>query len=106
MMSNSVKMKLAAGLFVPAVALAGTAFAQSDKATTGTPSATTGAPAAGAGMADKEALFKRLDTNNDGMLSAAEAQKDTKVHGAWKQLDASNKGSISKADFLAGYDKK
>jgi hypothetical protein len=40
------------------------------------------------------------------MLSAAEAQKDTKVHGAWKQLDASNKGSISKADFLAGYDKK
>jgi hypothetical protein len=104
MMSNSVKMKLAAGLFVPAVALAGAAFAQSDKATTGTPSATTGAPASG--MVDKEALFKRLDTNNDGMLSAAEAQKDSKVGAAWKDLDAGNKGSISKADFLAGYDKK
>ena len=106
MMSNSVKIKLAAGLFVPAVALAGVAFAQSDKATTGQPAATTGTPPAAAGMVDKEALFKRLDTNNDGVLSAAEAQKDTKVAEKWKQLDASNKGSISKDDFLAGYDKK
>jgi hypothetical protein len=105
MMRNSVKMKLAAGLFVPAVALAGAAFAQSDKAATGS-SATT--PATTTGMADKEALFKRLDTNNDGMLSAAEAQKDSKVAGAWKELDAANKGSISRADFVSShaFDKK
>lgn len=108
-MNPTLKMKLAAGLFVPAIALAGSAFAQ-DKAPSATgattPPATAGAPAGG--MADKEALFKRLDTNNDGMLSAAEAQKDEKVSGIWKQLDAANKGSISKADFLASpaHDKK
>ena len=113
-MNASLKMKLAAGLFVPAVALAGAAFAQSDKPASGataTPptsgATTTAAPAEGA-MADKEALFKRLDTNNDGMLSAAEAEKDAKVKGIWKQLDAGNKGSISRADFLASpaHDKK
>ena len=111
-MNATLKMKLAAGLFVPAIALAGSAFAQ-DKAptTTGatTPPATTGA-AAGSSMtmADKEALFARLDTNNDGMLSAAEAQKDSKLAGKWKELDAANKGSISKADFLSSpvHDKK
>ena len=110
-MNSTLKMKLAAGLFVPAMAIAGSAFAQSDKApsatgATTTPPATTGAPAGD--MADKEALFKRLDTNNDGVLSAAEAQKDSKVTGMWKQLDAANKGSISKAEFLASpaHDKK
>lgn len=112
-MNATLKMKLAAGLFVPAVALAGSAFAQSDKAptTTGatTPPATTGAAAGGSmTMADKEALFARLDTNNDGMLSAAEAQKDSKLAGKWKELDAANKGSISKAEFLSSpvHDKK
>ena len=109
-MNPTLKMKLAAGLFVPAIALAGSVFAQSDKAPSATgattPPATTGAAAGG--MADKEALFKRLDTNNDGVLSAAEAQKDDKVSGMWKQLDAANKGSISKAEFLASpaHDKK
>lgn len=103
-MNATLKMKLAAGLFVPAVALAGAAFAQSDKSApaTGatTPATTTGAPASGMGTADKEALFKRLDTNNDGVLSAAEAQKDSKIAGKWKDLDAANKGSISRADFV------
>lgn len=109
-MNPTLKMKLATGLFVPAIALAGVAFAQTDKAPSATgattPPATTGA--ATGDMADKEALFKRLDTNNDGVLSAAEAQKDSKVAGMWKQLDAANKGSISKADFLASpaHDKK
>ena len=108
-MNASTKIKLAAGLFVPAIALAGAAFAQTDKAQA---PGTTGAPAAGAaatmGTADKEALFARLDTNNDGMLSAAEAQKDSKISSKWKDFDSANKGSISKADFLASpaHDKK
>ena len=112
-MNASLKMKLAAGLFVPALAIAGSAYAQ----TSGVPSTgpdsskgitvqdatkQAGTPAAGSmTMADKEALFKRLDTNNDGVLSAAEAQKDDKVHGKWKQFDTANKGSISRADFLS-----
>lgn len=106
-MSNSLKIKLAAGLFVPAVALAGASFAQTDKAntekaaapTTSTAPTTTGAT--GGAMADKEALFKRLDTNNDGMLSAEEAKKDSKIAAKWKDLDAANKGSVSKADFVS-----
>ena len=108
-MNASTKIKLAAGLFVPAIALAGAAFAQTDKAQPSTTGAATAGAAAGAmGMADKEALFAKLDTNNDGVLSAAEAQKDSKLAGKWKELDAANKGSISKAEFLSSpvHDKK
>lgn len=52
-------------------------------------------------MSTSAATFDRLDTNHDGKLSASEAAADPKVQGAWKKLDAGNKGSISKAEFQA-----
>lgn len=93
-MTISVKMKLAAGLFVPAVALAGTAFAQS--AATGT--TTQAAPEAVIFVWDAR-TFERLDTNNDGMLSTAEAQGDTTMKQHWSKLDSAGKGNVSRADF-------
>ena len=52
-------------------------------------------------MSTADATFDRLDTNHDGKLSASEAAADPKVQGAWKKLDAGNKGSISKSEFQA-----
>jgi hypothetical protein len=52
-------------------------------------------------MSTADATFDRLDTNHDGKLSASEAAADPKVQGAWKKLDASGKGSISKSEFQA-----
>ena len=53
-------------------------------------------------MDRSDAAFRRLDTNNDGMLSNAEAGKDTAVMGMWKQLDKDGNGSISRAEFVSG----
>ena len=52
-------------------------------------------------MSTADATFDRLDTNHDGKLSASEAAADPKVQSAWKKLDASNKGSITKSEFQA-----
>jgi len=49
-------------------------------------------------------LFDRLDTNRDGMLSTAEAQKDAKVQAAWKNLNPRSDGSVSRAEFMASPD--
>ena len=51
--------------------------------------------AAGAGT-----VFADLDSNKDGMLSAAEAGKDSKVMGMWKQLDKDGDGAVSRAEFM------
>jgi Ca2+-binding EF-hand superfamily protein len=48
-----------------------------------------------------DATFDRLDVNHDGKLSASEAATDPKVQGAWKKVDANNKGAVSKAEFQA-----
>ncbi len=47
-----------------------------------------------------ESMFARLDTNGDGKLSTAEAAKDAKVMGMWKQMDKDNDGTVSKAEFM------
>ncbi len=54
-----------------------------------------------AGTAAPEALFDRLDANNDGMLSQAEAKKDRSVRRAWKNFDKSSKGTVSSDEFIS-----
>ena len=43
--------------------------------------------------------FDRLDKNHDGRISREEAQGDNALRDAWSKLDASNSGSVSRADF-------
>jgi sporulation protein YlmC with PRC-barrel domain len=48
-------------------------------------------------------LFARLDNNNDGVLTEAEAKANTGVHSAWTQLDKDRDGKVSRAEFTANY---
>src|SRR5690349_21457381 len=114
-MTHSFKTKLMAAAFVPALALAAsTAYGGGSKSNTSAnatdTTTTTTAPATTNSMqgsmksgtvTNADATFDRLDTNHDGKLSATEAAADPKVQGAWKKLDASGKGSISKSEFQA-----
>jgi Ca2+-binding EF-hand superfamily protein len=59
--------------------------------------------------ADPEAMFKKLDTNNDGSvtkeeyLASKKAQKDTEKAGKhFDKLDANKDGKISKEEMSAG----
>lgn len=111
-MMQSLKTKLVAAVFIPALALAaGATYAMGDKTnpsanatgTTTTPSTTgsmQGSMKSGT-VASADATFDRLDANHDGKLSAAEAAADPKVQGAWKKIDVNNKGSVSKSEFEA-----
>ena len=112
-MRQAFKMKLLAGLFVPALALAaGAAYATgtdkmkgdaSANATTTTPATPSSSMDNGmkSGTSSADARFARLDTNHDGKLSSSEVAADTKVHGMWKTLDANNDGTVSKSEFEA-----
>ena len=112
-MSQKFKIRMMAAAFVPALALAASAtYAAGDykspganaTGTTATTPATTGSTPGSmkSGMtASVDATFDRLDVNHDGKLSASEAAADPKVHGAWKKIDANNKGAVSKSEFHA-----
>jgi Ca2+-binding EF-hand superfamily protein len=59
--------------------------------------------------ADPEAIFKKLDTNNDGSVTKEEymaskkAQKDTDKAGKhFDKLDANKDGKLSKEEMSAG----
>jgi Ca2+-binding EF-hand superfamily protein len=59
--------------------------------------------------ADPEAIFKKLDTNNDGSVTKEEylatkkAQKDTDKAGKhFEKLDANKDGKLSKEELAAG----
>ena len=52
-----------------------------------------------------DALWKRLDKNNDGMVSEAEAKADSSVHANWRKIDADSNGNISRSEFNASYRK-
>lgn len=106
------KTKLMATAFLPALALAASAtYAAGDykspstsatgtTATTPATSSTQGSMRSGT-TASTDATFDRLDVNHDGKLSASEAAADPKVQGAWKKIDANNRGTVSKAEFEA-----
>ena len=116
-MTHAFKTKLMMAAFVPFALGATAAYAAGDvkspsanatNATTATtpPASTSNSMKSSTGttsdsMSTADATFDRLDTNHDGKLSASEAAADPKVQGAWKKLDASNKGSISKSEFQA-----
>lgn len=52
-----------------------------------------------------DAMFRRIDSNNDGVLSADEARKDTSVNAAWKKMDADNNGRVTRTEFDSAYRK-
>ena len=54
-------------------------------------------------VATPAALFARLDNNNDGSLSQAEAKANSGVHAAWTKLDQDKDGKVSRAEFTANY---
>jgi len=101
-MKRSFKTKLLTAAVVPALAFAASAaYAMGDKANTTTP-ATTGSSMQNSmksGTSSADATFDRLDKNHDGKLSSTEAAADPKVRAQWGKIDASNKGSVTKAEF-------
>ena len=108
-MKRTFKTRMMAAAFVPALALAASAsYAAGDYKTPGanTTGTTATTPATQGSMksgmtTSVDATFDRLDVNHDGKLSSSEAAADPKVQGAWKKIDANNKGAVSKAEFQA-----
>ena len=106
-MTPTFKMKLAAGLFVPTIALAGAASAQTDKARMDSKATmdnkaatgTTHATPANANFTWDGKTFDRLDTNRDGMLSRDEVQGDMTMREHWTKLDREGKGNVSRVQF-------
>ncbi|MEM8817276.1 MAG: calmodulin [Pseudomonadota bacterium] len=45
--------------------------------------------------------FDKLDTDRDGVLSAFEAQADTKLLERFTELDANGDGSLSRQEYAA-----
>ena len=54
---------------------------------------------------DTAAVFAALDTNHDGKISKAEAQKNPAVSQAFDQADNNHDGFLSKAEFDAAFGK-
>ncbi|MEP6829824.1 MAG: hypothetical protein ABI963_05765 [Rhizomicrobium sp.] len=54
---------------------------------------------------DTGAVFAALDTNHDGKVSPAEAQKNPAVMQAFAQADKNHDGFLSKAEFDAAFGK-
>lgn len=50
-----------------------------------------------------DALWTRLDANNDGWLSADEAKAHKNVHSGWKKMDRDKDGKITREEFNAAY---
>ena len=48
-----------------------------------------------------EALFERLDRNNDGFVTRDEARDATELQGRFAELDKDNDGKISRAEMRA-----
>jgi hypothetical protein len=59
------------------------------------PSTTAGPPTAD----DDAAVFRRLDRNNDGRVTKAEAQADPEVARRFAELDTDNSGKLEQAEF-------
>lgn len=48
-----------------------------------------------------EDAFMKLDTNEDGYISAQEAAADESLHQSWEATDANQDGQIDAAEFSA-----
>jgi len=64
----------------------------------GPTAAVTGAPPGA-----HDGLFNRLDTNNDGVLTEAEARKDSSVAKAWTNMKRDKDERVSRAEFEQRY---
>lgn len=56
-----------------------------------------------AATAAPAAVFGRLDSDQDGFLSRAEAERNRGVHAAWAELDRDRNGRLSRAEMTTGY---
>jgi hypothetical protein len=57
--------------------------------------------ATAAGLALAAASFATLDTNKDGYVSKAEAQKDTSIDAGFAAADKNKDGKLDRAEFAA-----
>lgn len=46
--------------------------------------------------------FEQTDANKDGVISSAEAKKDTTLSRMFKQLDTDSDGKLTRAEYDAG----
>ena len=65
----------------------------------------TGAALAPAMAQDAGLVFTALDTNKDGKISKAEAQKNPAVAQMFDQADKNKDGNLSKDEFMAAFGK-
>lgn len=99
-------------VFVPAATTGAAARTAGASGTTGmgttgaASTAGTAAPTRAAATTDIDAVFILLDTDKDNSLTAAEAQKDNKVQGMWKQLDRNSDGKVTRDEFKAYHNAK
>lgn len=55
---------------------------------------------------DAALVFTALDTNKDGKISPAEAQRNVMVSDNFSAADKDHNGSLSKDEFAAAFGKK
>ncbi len=55
---------------------------------------------------DAALVFSALDTNKDGKVSQAEAQRNTIVSQGFADADRNHDGFLSKDEFVAAFGKK
>ncbi len=55
---------------------------------------------------DAGLVFAALDTNKDGKVSQAEAQRNTMVSQSFADTDKNHDGYLSKDEFVAAFGKK
>jgi sporulation protein YlmC with PRC-barrel domain len=60
-------------------------------------------PPVGGTWDGSSALFARLDSNRDGVVSRSEAQSNNRVHKMWGALDRDNDGRLSRSEFDEHY---
>lgn len=68
----------------------------------GQPSTGAPAPADPAAASQVPSMFKQLDTNGDGYISKAEAERSASVKASFTKLDSDHDGRISVQEYTKG----